>query len=253
MAVFQLWRCHADHLKMTTKQQKTSVGVVIPAAGKGIRLGGDRPKQLLELAGKPLIVHALEYFQKTPLVESVVVVTSVDLMDAIESFVATFRLAKVVGIVEGGAERQDSVWNGLEHFVRSAPDYILIHDAVRPFPDDGVVERVLAAAEQCGAAVPAMPPKDTIKIARDDRFVISTPSRSELWAVQTPQAFRFSLIYEASRKARADGYYATDDAALVERIGEKVKIVEGNYDNIKVTTPEDRELALGIYNRRLSR
>jgi 2-C-methyl-D-erythritol 4-phosphate cytidylyltransferase len=234
-------------------EPRASVGVVVPAAGRGIRLGGDRPKQLLELAGKPLCVHTLEYFQRTPLVDSVVLVASAELIGELESLVDRFRLSKVVAVVEGGKERQDSVWKGLERFSRSAPVYVLIHDAVRPFPDDGIVKRVLGAAAQFGAAVPAMPPKETIKIATPDHFVASTPARSELWAIQTPQAFRFSLIFEAYKKAAAERFYATDDASLVERMGEKVRIVEGNYDNIKITTPEDREQALSIYNRRIGR
>ncbi|HUN65710.1 MAG TPA: 2-C-methyl-D-erythritol 4-phosphate cytidylyltransferase [Bacteroidota bacterium] len=220
-----------------------TVGVIVPAAGKGVRLGAGTPKQLMDLAGKPLLVHALGFFQELPAVGRIVVAAPADLTGEMETIFRRFGLSKIVAVVGGGAERQDSVYNGLKFFAADPPELVLIHDAVRPFPDGGTVQRVLDAAALFGAAVPAMIPKETVKIASEDLFVRGTLPRDELRAVQTPQGFRFQVIFEAYRKAAAEQRAATDDASLVESAGGKVKIVEGNYENIKVTTPEDLELA----------
>ncbi len=226
------------------------VGVVIPAAGKGTRIGQGRPKQFIDLEGKPLLFHVLEYFQSTSLIDLMILVGPADDLISMREEVARNNLTKVLDVVAGGVQRQDSVWNGLQRIGDEHVDYVVVHDAVRPFIDDELVTNVLRSAMEFGAAVPAVHPKETIKHATHELFVGSTPPRIHLWITQTPQIFEFSLLHRAYKSATANGYKGTDDASLVERLGQRVKIVHGSYDNIKITTPEDFELAKIIHRRR---
>jgi 2-C-methyl-D-erythritol 4-phosphate cytidylyltransferase len=218
-----------------------TTGVVIPAGGMGVRMGGGIPKQFLPLRGKPILIHTLERFESSACVDLVVLASPAGEIESTAGMVRSFGIRKLAGIVEGGKERQDSVAAALG----SLPDgleVILVHDAVRPFVTEGQIQSVIHAAARYGAALLAVPEKVTIKEA-DGGYVSSTPDRSRLWQAQTPQGFRAELFREAVRKAMEEGYYATDDAALVERMGCRVKIVEGDERNIKITSPADLAMA----------
>lgn len=213
-------------------------GVIIVAAGKGSRMGTKESKQYLELGGKPILVHTLERFQQMPETHSIVLVVGSQEVGRCESYVKHYGLTKVIRILPGGQERQDSVYAGLKALPASVR-VVLVHDGVRPFVRDKHIRACWQAAEQGGAAVLAVPVKDTIKVIDESGYIQSTPDRKSLWAIQTPQAFRRSLLEEAHDKAKLDDFIGTDDAMLVERLGARVRVVEGDYRNIKITTPED--------------
>ena len=226
--------------------QGKCVGVVIPAAGKGIRMRGEAHKQLLHLAGTPIALHTLRRFEQSEIVDTIVVAAGSDILNTINDLVRNDRLSKVASVVAGGAERQDSVWNGLQELRSHHVDLIVIHDVVRPFFTEEMLNRVVEAAMVSGGAILAVRPKETVKIHEK---AISTLPRGKLWLAQTPQVFDSGLLTKAFEKAISDNFYGTDDASLVERIGGKITVVEGNYDNIKITTPEDMELAHLIAKR----
>ncbi len=226
--------------------QGKRVGVVIPAAGKGIRMRGEAHKQLLHLAGTPIALHTLRRFEQSEIVDTIVVAAGSDILNTINDLVRNDRLSKVASVVAGGAERQDSVWNGLQELRSHHVDLIVIHDVVRPFFTEEMLNRVVEAAMVSGGAILAVRPKETVKIHEK---AISTLPRGKLWLAQTPQVFDSGLLTKAFEKAISDNFYGTDDASLVERIGGKITVVEGNYDNIKITTPEDMELAHLIAKR----
>jgi 2-C-methyl-D-erythritol 4-phosphate cytidylyltransferase len=216
---------------------------LILAAGRGRRMGTAENKPYLLLAGKPIVCHTLFEFEQSPLIDEIVLIVGQDEVDyARSSIVDAFQFTKVGTIVVGGLKRQDSVWKGLRA-IKGDGDVVMVHDGVRPFISQELLQKTGQAMESSGAAIVAVPVKDTIKTASPQGEVLTTLDRSTLWAIQTPQAFRRDLLEKAFEKAIDDGFYATDDAALVERLGEKVTIVEGSYENIKITTPED--LVLG--------
>ncbi len=219
------------------------VGAIVPAAGRGVRAGGSRPKQFLPLRGKPVLLHVLDYFEASTLIDAIVVLAAADLMDETRRLVESRRYAKLKCVAEGGKERQDSVWNGLTYYLSHPVQYVLVHDAVRPFIDDALVARVLEGVNVCGAAVPGVPLKETVKEGTAEGFVASTLDRGRLWTIQTPQAFELGVLHDAYLEAQKSGYCGTDDAGLVEHAGGRVRIVAGSYENIKITTPEDFELA----------
>ncbi len=217
--------------------------VLIPAAGMGRRMGGGINKQYLKLAGQPILAHTLALFDSHPLVDHIYVIAPQEDIDfCLREVVEPCRLTKVRRIVPGGAERQDSVRNGLGACEAEAEDIVLIHDGVRPFFPADLLQEVIDKATQVGASVVGVPVKDTIKEVSDG-LIQGTPERRRLWKAQTPQAFRYALISEAHRRAQVEGYLGTDDASLVERLGRKVAMVEGDYRNIKITTPDDLVLA----------
>ncbi|KZE68262.1 2-C-methyl-D-erythritol 4-phosphate cytidylyltransferase [Fictibacillus phosphorivorans] len=210
---------------------------VIPAAGQGKRMNAGISKQWIELLGKPVLAHTLDVFEKDPLCEGVILVGSKQELKQMQQFVQTFQYTKVHQIVPGGKERQQSVYEGLKKVTKDA-DLVLIHDAARPFITHDSIQQLVARAADSGSAVLAVPVKDTVKKVVQDH-VEETIDRSSLWAVQTPQAFRLSIVMKAHEKADKEGYVGTDDASLVERIGETVAIVMGDYHNIKLTTSDD--------------
>jgi 2-C-methyl-D-erythritol 4-phosphate cytidylyltransferase len=228
------------------------IGVVIPAAGHGTRMGGSQIKQFLTIGGKPIVVHTIENFQQSKEVDDIVLAAHHDFESELRSLVSEYNLSKVRRVVRGGKERQDSVWNGLLAIKDYNPDIVLIHDAVRPFISHQLILESIQAAIVYEAAIVAVKPKDTVKMSVQNGFINQTPQRDNLWLAQTPQAFHFSLIMKAFKKAIDDGFYGTDDAALVERISLSVKIIEGTYDNIKITTPDDLTVAEGILSRHLA-
>jgi 2-C-methyl-D-erythritol 4-phosphate cytidylyltransferase len=214
------------------------LGIVIVAAGKGSRMRTAMSKQYLELGGRPILVHTLQLFQNMPEVEQIVLTVGEEDVERCQHYVQDYNFSKVKQVLPGGKERQDSVLKGLAA-LSTDTEWVLVHDGVRPFV---TAEQVLACwhkAMEVEAAVLAVPVKDTIKVVDPSGQVQSTPDRKSLWAIQTPQAFRASLLWEAHEKAGHEGFVGTDDAMLVERLGKPVYVIEGDYYNIKITTPED--------------
>jgi 2-C-methyl-D-erythritol 4-phosphate cytidylyltransferase len=219
------------------------VNAVIVAAGKGERMGTVLPKPFLPVAGVPLLVHTLRSLDKSPLVRTIVLVIAVErelfCQDLLKQY-GPFH-ARIV-LVHGGPERQDSVRLGLVALDPEC-DIVVIHDAARPFISTDVLERSIMVAAEYGGALVAIPARDTIKRVNQEHVVTETVPRHDLWLAQTPQTFRVSLIRAAHARAQALGVTVTDDAALLEWAGEKVKIVPGDARNFKITTPEDLQLA----------
>lgn len=225
--------------------------VILPAAGFGQRMGAPVGKQFLSIDGTPIIIHTLRRFQESERIDEIVIVTREESFGMLEGLLADDGLTKVRPLVAGGARRQDSVENGLKAVSASAR-IVLVHDAVRPFILESVINGVIDAAEQSGAAIAAVRAKDTIKEADEHGRVVRTLDRSLLWNVQTPQGFQIDILREAYERASRDLITATDDASLVERLGISPVIVEASYDNIKITTPEDLQLAELIAGRHRS-
>lgn len=221
------------------------IGAVVLAGGQGKRMQSKVQKQYLLLSGKPLIVYALEAFEKSP-VDKIVLVTGAGEEDyAQETIVNAYGFSKVSAVVAGGKERYHSVYEGLKQLEDC--EYVLIHDGARPMVTEEIIGRAIAGARQYRACVVGMPVKDTIKMANEDEFAEITPDRSRLWQVQTPQAFSYELVRTAYDEIMADSALQsgiTDDAMVVEsRTDCKVKLIKGSYENLKVTTPEDLLLA----------
>lgn len=213
---------------------KVNIGVVIAAAGQGKRMGGPVKKQFIELAEKPVLLHTLDLFAELEYVREMVVVTAEEDVERTRELLSSYPHIRVI---PGGAERQDSVYLGLTALCFS--DYVLIHDGARPFLSRLTLERLIDTVRSKRAAILAVPVKDTIKRTDETGIVMDTPPRQSLWAVQTPQAFALSDILAAHEQARQDGFLGTDDASLIERLGQAVHVVEGEYTNIKLTTPDD--------------
>ena len=230
-------------------KSRPKVFAIIPAAGSGTRIGGDIKKQFLPLKGKPIIVHTLQQFEHCSDVDEVALALPESAMSEMEAIVERFRLHKVSKMVLGGAKRQDSVRNVLNRLTLKDSDVVLVHDGVRPFIETKRISHLLKVCKEYDAAVLAVQPKDTIRRSIGGGFFDQTLDRTALWLIQTPQAFRAKLLVKAFEKAKKDKFYSTDEAALVERLGVKIRIVEGSYDNIKITTPEDLELGLLIFER----
>lgn len=211
--------------------------VVIVAGGRGTRMGGT-DKLFLPLAGKPVLLHTWLRFDQSPAVDEIVVVTRADQTDKCLELAASVKLTKPFRLVAGGAERQDSVWNGLEA-VSAACEVVAIQDAARPCTPLTVIAEVISAAAETGAAVAATLVADTIKETRDGKTISRHPDRNQLRAVQTPQAFRIDVIRRALRAVRDAGRIVTDDTAACELIGQAVRLVVSDRPNPKVTTSAD--------------
>jgi 2-C-methyl-D-erythritol 4-phosphate cytidylyltransferase len=221
------------------------VSVIIPAAGQGTRMGSSTPKQYLLLNGQPILHHTLMAFETSGLVDSVtLVVPKNDLEPAQKKW--DYKIVK--NIVEGGKERQDSVYNGLKA-IPAATDIVIVHDGVRPFVTSDMIGRSIEAAKEFGAAITAIPVSDTIKQVDSEEFVTRTVDRNGLWRMQTPQTFQYRVLDEAFQKAMNDSYYGTDEGSLLEHAGKKLKIIMGSELNIKITRQEDLILGEGILNR----
>jgi len=218
---------------------------IIPAAGSGSRLGAEAPKQFIEIGGAPILIHTLRRFDECRAIDGICVALSPDAIDTFASRISDFRLRKEVTLVTGGAERSDSIRKALEAIAHLAPEIVVIHDAVRPFVTSDLISAVVEKARQVGAAILAQPSTDTIKEV-ERGLITKTVDRRRIFRAQTPQAFRYELICRANEEARRAGLRSdslTDDAMLVERLGEPVSIVEGPAGNRKITTPEDLALA----------
>lgn len=214
------------------------LGVVIVSAGKGTRMKSSISKQYLLLNGKQILIHTLEVFQAVEEVDEIVLVVGADEVNACRQSIETHQLSKVKIVLAGGRERQDSVFIGLQALSDTA-QWVMIHDGVRPLIKQQHILRLYEQTKIWGAAVLAVPVKETIKMVAPDNSITATPDRSLLWSIQTPQAFRKESVMKAHQLAVKEQFIGTDDAMLVERMGETVHVVEGDYTNIKITTPDD--------------
>ncbi len=229
-----------------------SAVAVVPAGGSGTRMGGRQPKQYRRLAGAPILAHTVRALLRSRAIRGAVISVPADRVAATRRVLARHGVGGALDIVAGGAERQESVWNGLQA-VPDDVEWVVVHDGVRPFVTPDLVDRLLAAARQWGAATCGMAVRDSVKRVSGET-VESTLDRTGLWLVQTPQAFSRSLLWEAHDKARRDGFTGTDDAVLVERLGGRVAMVPGLSRNLKITTPDDLEMArLWLPDRRTRR
>jgi len=221
-----------------------NTGAVIAAAGSSSRMGGV-DKIFAPLEGRAVLAHSVAAFEAHHSVGAAVVVLHPDSVEPGRDLAREMGWGKVAAVVPGGERRQDSVAAGLDA-LPSQCRWVLVHDGARPCVASDVIDRGIEAAAECGAAVAATPVKDTIKVVDGNGVVVETPDRAALWAVQTPQVFRLDLLRAAYAAGDAD---VTDDAALVERLGHSVKVFHGSYDNIKVTTPEDLDVAAALLRR----
>lgn len=224
------------------------VSVIFPAAGAGKRMKAGRNKVFLELSGVPILLRSLQRFSAVPAVAELIVVVAEDETASVEALLAGAQGLKPWQVTAGGAERQYSIANGMKRLSASA-DIVLVHDAARPLVSFETIEAVIRAANEKGAAIAAVRAKNTIKAVGEGGLVEATPPREGLWEVQTPQGFRRDLLERAYEKAAQDGFLGTDDASLVERLGEAVFVVESDYGNLKITTPEDLWLAEALLAR----
>ena len=233
---------------------RLKTAAIIVAAGKGERFGGGVKKQFQLLSGKPVIAHSTECFEKSDSVGEIVLVVPEDSVDYCrKEIVEEFGFKKVTKVIPGGQERQDSVEKGLNS-VSQDVDLVLIHDGVRPFITGRMIEAVIKEAARSGAAIIAMPAKDTIKKTSPEGFIENTIPRESIWLAQTPQAFRYDVLKKAYVKIKGRASKFTDESSLVEECGVRVKLVKGSGINIKITTEEDLilgELILkgGLYTR----
>jgi 2-C-methyl-D-erythritol 4-phosphate cytidylyltransferase len=237
-------------MKTGVEKPYKKAAALIVAAGEGSRMGSVQGKVFLPLDGIPILVRAIRPFEACEQIESIhVVLREQDFPAWLQEVSRKFSFKKVRTPVAGGLRRQDSVRLGLES-IREDFDIILIHDGARPLLDVSMLARVLSTMEGVQAAVMAVPAKDTLKSISPQGQVMETLTRDTLWHTQTPQAFDYHLIVEAHRRALEEGFLATDDSMLVERLGVPVVVVRGSYDNIKITTPEDLAIARAILESR---
>lgn len=217
------------------------ISAIILAGGKGKRMGSDISKQFITVNGKPILYYTLSKFLKCKDIENIILVLPKDeIQYCVKEILEKYSL-KVNKIIEGGKERQESVYNGLK--ACSDSSIVLIHDGARPFVSENIIRNGIRYASKYGAAAPGVMPKDTIKIKNSEGFSIQTPNRENLVAVQTPQVFKWSTIMECHEKIKRDKIVVTDDTMVIEMYGHKVYLYEGEYNNIKVTTQEDLLIA----------
>ena len=222
------------------------VSVVVVAAGESRRMDG-LDKIFTPVLGRPLIAHTIDALEACPLVSHLVLVLAPDRVPQGQELAGEYGWRKLVSVCQGGQRRQDSVLLGLDCLAGAASSWVAVHDGARPCVSHELLERGVEAAQETGAAVAAVPAKDTVKVVSPNRLVEATPPRDRLWLVQTPQVFRYDLLLMAHRSFEGT---ATDDAAMVEGMGEKVKVYMGSYDNLKVTTPDDLAIAELFLGRR---
>lgn len=222
------------------------IGAIIVAAGKGKRMDSDVNKQYLFVRDKPILAHTLQVFDTVEEIDDIVLVVGEDDLDYCrENIVSRYKIRKVKEYAIGGRERQHSMINGL-NVLKDICQIVVTHDGARPLVSTDIIKNSIYEAYIYGAAACAVPVKDTIKLVDDGNFVVSTPDRSGLYAVQTPQTFKTDILYRAHMSAIDNDFLGTDDTMLVERMGERVKLFNGSYENIKITTPEDVYIAEAI-------
>ncbi len=234
---------------------KVYCAAVVLAAGQGRRMGTKEAKQFLTIGGLPVVAHSLLVFEKSPRIDEIILVVPGNQSAYVRrEIVEKYGLSKVSAVIQGGKERYESVWNALALLKEQSGDgYVFIHDGARPFISQDIIERAFAAAEACGASVVGMPVKDTIKVVDAEACILESPERSRLWQAQTPQVFRISLIGEAFRRQMGEDCKSiTDDAMVVQRqMGVRARMVEGSYENIKITTPEDLAVAEAFLRKKI--
>lgn len=225
------------------------VSAIIPVAGKGKRFKDSVLKQYQQIEDQPVIAITVRLFLELAEIDYGVLVVAKNEMEFTSHLLSPIeRFNHIFKIVAGGTERQDSVYNGLQS-VPSDTDIVVVHDGVRPLVSKKSIIESIRIADKYGAAVVAAPVKETIKRVEQD-LVIETLPRQNLWQIQTPQSFKYDILKDAHEKARAENYYSTDEAALVERYGYQVKIIRGDYSNIKITTEEDLSMVRALYQKR---
>ncbi|MBM6616112.1 2-C-methyl-D-erythritol 4-phosphate cytidylyltransferase [Bacillus suaedaesalsae] len=220
--------------------------VIIPAAGSGKRMNAGKNKQFIMLGDKPVIIHTLSVFEQDPHCNEIILVINEMEREYFKELLCSFKIQKVKQLIPGGAERQDSVYNGLMK-VEGANSLVLVHDGARPFITIEKIQELVKKASETSAAILAVPVKDTIKKVNNG-LVEETVERSSLWAVQTPQAFHVQLLRQAYEHAFQTNFLGTDEASLVERLHKPIAVVSGDYENIKLTTPEDIVYGESILN-----
>ncbi len=226
---------------ITMKEKR--IGAIIVAGGKGERMKSRLPKQFVSLANRPIFIRSLEKFQHDPDIDDIILVVPQDYIEHAKHVLQKFSCNKVHKIVAGGMKRQDSVYNGLKAVDINKYRIFIVHDAVRPFIEATIISQVINIAEKKGAAITAISAVDTIKEITSKGRIVQTFERSKLVQVQTPQAFRAEILFKAFQLAEKEGFYGTDEASLVERLGSPVYIVKGSANNIKITTENDLRLA----------
>lgn len=223
------------------------VTAIVAAAGMGKRMKRAINKQFLTIDDKPILAHTLKKIEDCEYIDFIIIIVKQPDIHYVGEILNKYGLEKSFKIVYGGKERQDSIFEGLRN-IPDETEIVLTHDGARPFVAPDKICEVIESVEMTGAATLANPVKDTIKISSNGKMVDYTPNRSVLWAVQTPQVFYYDVIYNAYRQAYDEGYYGTDDCSLVEKTGKKVSLVLSDYNNIKITTPEDLVIAEAINN-----
>ncbi len=233
--------------KRGISMEKGTTAAVVLAAGQGKRMQAGVPKQYLQLNGYPVLYYSLKAFEESAVDQIVLVTGAGEVEYCKKEIVQRYGFGKVSRIVTGGRERYHSVYAGLQ--AAEGADYVLIHDGARPFVTLDIISRTLEGARNCGACVAGMPVKDTIKIVDEAGFAKVTPERSKVWMVQTPQTFSYAMIFQAydmliKQEKMGKTIQVTDDAMVLETVsGRPSKLVEGSYENIKITTPEDLTVA----------
>ncbi|CEN95202.1 2-C-methyl-D-erythritol 4-phosphate cytidylyltransferase [Paraclostridium sordellii] len=213
-------------------------GVIIVAAGTGSRMKKDINKQFIKLDNKEIIAYTIDKFYINDEIDDIVVVIKKDEEDYFKENILEKYNFKNIKIAYGGEERQDSVYNGIQKLDKNC-EVVLVHDGARPFVTEEIINNSIQEAKKHNAVVVGVKVKDTIKVVGEEGNIVDTPNRKYLWSVQTPQVFKYDIITKAYENAYNENYYGTDDAMLVEKIGYDVKMIEGSYDNIKITTQED--------------
>lgn len=221
------------------------VTAIVVSGGRGKRFSSRQKKQYSIINDKPIIIHSLHPFQHASIIDDIVLVVPGDDIDYVSDLINKHGVKKVRKVVAGGEQRQDSVYEGIKHLNVSC-EYVFIHDAVRPFIKMKDIAEGLDAAKKKGAVVFAIPARNTIKRADEDGKIIATLKRDELYEIQTPQIFKWEILIDAYKDAFNNGYYSTDDAALVERMGQTVEIFPGSPENIKITYEADLKTAKAI-------
>ena len=226
---------------------KKTIFAIVPAAGLGRRFDASRRKTFVALNEVPLLIHTLRRLHTEEAITEIIPVLGAQDIERGTGMIRNYQFPKIKRVVQGGRERQDSINNALtflreERAEQLQDSLILIHDGVRPVFPEGTIEALVRIVQDADGAVPGIPPKDTLKRVGNESIVISTINRDEIRAIQTPQLFPFRVIQKAYELAYRDNIYATDDAALVERMGGRVKVIEGSPSNIKITTPDDLEM-----------
>jgi 2-C-methyl-D-erythritol 4-phosphate cytidylyltransferase len=213
--------------------------VIIPASGSGVRYGSKLPKQFIRIDGKEIIAYTLQKFNSLKSVDSIVIATQKKYINKLRKLVRENKFYKVCNIVEGGKTRHDSVLNGLKALRPDKNDFIIVHDAVRPFITVKKIRELMKEVKDCNAVIPGLRINDTTKKVSRNNIILKTIPRENLWIVQTPQLFRYDILKKAFKKADENKFKGTDESSIVEYAGYKVKIIEGEKTNVKITTKED--------------